>query len=208
MPNSRAVLLLSAALLVTSCGAHAKEGSRLVTAEMRANARENVRRFEWAKSAQQSAVASAAPWLKVSDEDLWKMIPGQELPRAVYIARGLLYEGKRDACPKCGKPIRYGGKADFWKQDWKVTCAHCQEVFPKNDFRAYDQTALDAYGCFRRGRGDPRLLVTAEHPDSQDPLCKLYVDDGYGMTDAAYLHYGSSPGSRTGTTLRQDTPTW
>ena len=194
--------LLSVALLIASCGAHAKEGSRLVTAAMRANALENVRRFDWAKSAQQSAMATAAPWLKVSDEDLWKMVPSQELPRAVYIAKGLLYEGQRDACPKCGKPISYGGKANFWKQDWKVTCTHCQEVYPKNDFRAYYQSALDEHGCFRRGRGDEKLLFNAEHPDPQDPLHKRYVDDGYGMTDErgqvhhviayyAFIHWGA-----------------
>ncbi len=193
------VLLLAAGLMACS-GAQAKQASRLVTAEMRGHALENAQRLDWANGAQQSAKKQAAPWLDVSDEDLWKMIPSQELPRAVYIARGILYEGKKDACPKCGGAISYGGKTDFWKQDWKVTCSHCNEVYPKNDFMAYCKTALDEHGFFRRGKGDEKLLFNAEHPDPNDPLHKLYVDDGYGMTDEtgqvhhvighyAYIHW-------------------
>ena len=123
----------------------------------------------------------------------------QELPRAVYIAAGILYEGKKDACPKCGKPISYGGKVDFWKHDWKLTCSSCGERFPKNDFAAYYQTALDEHGFFRRNLGDKSLLFNAEHPDPNDPLHSLYVDDGYGMTDekgdkhhvVAYYNYAA-----------------
>jgi oligo-alginate lyase len=198
----RVLLYLLLVLLFAATGAEAKQSSRLVTAAMRANALENVQRCDWAKSLQQSAMANASAWVKLSDEELWKLIPSQELPRAVYIVAGVLYEGKPDACPKCGKPINYSVKADFWKHDWKVTCASCNEVFPKNDFAAYYKSALDEHGYFRRGKGDPALLFNAEHPDPQDPLHKLYVDDGYGMTDEkgqkyhvvayyAFIHWGA-----------------
>ncbi len=201
MSHSMAIVLVLGVALVACGGVQAKQASRLVTAEMRSHALENARRFDWARGAQQYARNLAAPWLKVSDDDLWRMIPSQELPRAVYIAKGILYEGKRDACPKCGGAISYGGKADFWKQDWKVTCSHCNEVYPKNDFMAYYRSALDEHGYFRRGKGNAELLFNAEHPDPNDPLHKLYVDDGYGMTDErgqvhhvigyyAFIHWG------------------
>ena len=105
MAHSTAVALLAAAALIACGAAQAKQSSRLVTAEMRGHALENAQRLDWARSAQENARNLAAPWLNVSDEDLWKMIPSQELPRAVFIARGILYEGKKDACPKCGGPV-------------------------------------------------------------------------------------------------------
>ncbi len=177
------VLVLVAMVVCLGSAAQAKEMSRMVTAEMRRNALANVQRYDWAKAQQQAAIAAAAPWMKVSDDGLWRFVTSQELPRACYIAAGILYEGKKDACPKCGKPLSYAAKTDFWKQDWKITCPGCGEKYPKNDFAAYYKSALDAHGFFRRGKGDAALLVNAEHPDPNDPLHKLYVDDGYGMTD-------------------------
>lgn len=161
----------------------AKQCSRLVTAKMRRNALENVSKFDWAAAQQQAAIEAAAPWLARSDEALWQLVTSQELPRAIYMTAGLLYEGKRDACPQCGQGIGYSGKMDFEHQTWKVVCPHCGEAFPKNDFLAFYRTALDEHGFFRRDRGDRSLLFNVEHPDPQDPLHQLYVDDGYGMVD-------------------------
>lgn len=165
-------------------GVGAKESSRLVTAEMRANAVRNAAAHAWAKDLQERYVKAAEPWLNRSDEDLWGRVPSQELPRAIYLAAGILYEGKPDACPNCGKAIGYDGRVDVWKQDWKVACPHCKDRFPKNDFGAFYKTCLDDKGCFRRDRGDRSLLFNTDHPDSHDPQHRLWVDDGYGMTDA------------------------
>lgn len=187
------------ATIVAASAAHSKQCSRLVTAEMRQNAVENAKKFDWAKSQQQAAVAAAAPWVKVSDEELWSFVTSQELPRACYMAAGILYEGKPDACPNCGKPIGYMGQVSFWNHDWKVACPSCKEKFPKNDFWAYYKTSLDEHGFFRRDRGDKSLLFNTEHPDPKDPKHKLWVDDGYGLTDAkgnvhhaiAYYNHGA-----------------
>jgi len=176
--------LAFASIVGTATVGTAKECSRLVTAEMRASATRNVAAYAWAKSWQERYVKAAEPWLSRSDAELWQRIPSQELPRAIYLAAGLLYEGKPDACPNCGKPIGYAGQVDFWAQDWKVACPHCHERFPKNDFAAFYRTGLDERGCFRRDRGDRALLFNTEHPDPNDPLHRLWVDDGYGMTDA------------------------
>jgi hypothetical protein len=163
-----------------------KQASRLVTATMRASAVANAKTDPWAKAIQSSAVAAAAGWLVKSDRELCELVTSQELPRASYTKAGILYRKKTPGCPNCGeRALRFG---DSWKRDpqrrpWKLQCASCGEVFPKNDFAAFYATALDEHGFFRRDRGDRSLLVNSEHPNPNDPLHKLYVDDGYGMLD-------------------------
>jgi len=180
-------LLMSMLLLSVASGAHAKKCSRLVTAQMRANALANVEKFEWAASTQKSAITGAQAWVELSDDELWGMITSQELPRADITNKGVLYEGKKPGCPNCGEAaLKYGMR--WWKYDpinapWKAKCPNCGEVYPKNDFLAFYKTALDEHGMFRRELGDRSLLFNAEHPDPKDPLHKVYVDDGYGMVD-------------------------
>jgi len=184
--------------LVTSMGVsivHAKECSRLVTAEMRENALANVARYDWAAKQQKAAVSAARPWAELSDDELWNLVPSQELPRAIHT-------NKEVGCPNCGKGIvpfgNYPWKLDPWKHPWKLTCPNCGAVVPKNDFGAFYKSALDERGMFRKDLGDRSLLFNAEHPDPDDPLHKLYVDDGYGMIDengnrdtmiAYYVHW-------------------
>jgi len=171
-------------MLCVASGARAKQCSRLVTAEMRANALLNVRKYAWAAEEQRKAVEAAQRWMEMSDDELWALIPSQELPRAAIMA-SVMSSHKEIGCPQCGKGIEaYGSwKVDFWNNPWKVKCPSCGEVYPKNDFYAFYKTALDEHGMFRRELGDRSLLFNAEHPDPNDPLHNIYVDDGYGMVD-------------------------
>ena len=181
------VLAVSAVALCAASGAYAKECSRFVTAEMRANALANVEKFDWAANEQKNALAGAKAWLERSDDELWALITSQELPRADITNEGVLYKGKKPGCPNCGaEALKHGMR--WWKYDtanapWKMRCPGCGEVYPKNDFHAFYKTALDEHGMFRRELGDKSLLFNAEHPDPKDALHKLYVDDGYGMVD-------------------------
>lgn len=176
-------------LFMTHSGgdAHAKEASVTVTAQMRANAVRNAERFEWAKAQRDRAVAAAARWLAMTDEQLWDLIPSQELPRSTHIF-SVYGTNRTEMCPKCREGMfrrgSYAWRTDVFGRPWKIECPNCHEVFPKNDFGAYYRSALDEQGFFRRGRGDPNLLFNTEHPDPKDPLHKLWVDDGYGWTDA------------------------
>ena len=165
----------------------AKEHSRFVSAEMRANALANVKQHEWAQAVQEAAVEAAEPWVSRTDDALWGMVPGQELPRTIYTNAGLIYEGRQPFCPGCGNaaPAKHG--RDWWALDedrpWKIRCRNCGEVYPKNDFAAFYASALDEHGVFRRALGDRSLLINTDHPDPAEPLHYVYVDDGYGMLD-------------------------
>ena len=154
-----------------------KQCSRMVTAEMRANALANGEKYDWAANARKSAVSGAAGYLELSDDELWKMIASQELPRDIHT-------NKEDGCPNCGAGIFKHGNYPWRKAGaWKLKCPNCGEVYPKNDFWEFYKTALDEHGFFRHELGNRKLLLNAEHPDPKDPLHKLYVDDGYGMFD-------------------------
>ncbi|MFQ5809761.1 MAG: hypothetical protein ACE5JM_09105, partial [Armatimonadota bacterium] len=135
--TAKALLILIATIAVLAFGGGrslAKTGSAIVTAQMRANALANVRRYNWAKAQQERAVASARRWIEMSDEELWRMVPSQEVPRncGVHQTAG---------CPNCGdeffkvKEVRYNRWAyDSARHPWKLTCKNCGEAFPKNDF--------------------------------------------------------------------------
>ena len=172
-----ASLLVAALMVCVVSVAHAKEHSRFVTAQMRANALANVEKYDWAKAEQEKEIGICKHLLEMSDDALWKMVTSQELPRGIHtnVAAG---------CPSCGKGITpYGNYPWQVGGDWKLKCPNCAAIFPKNDFWAFYETALDEHGFFRRELGDQSLLFNAEHPDPKDPLHKVYVDDGYGMTD-------------------------
>ena len=164
-----------------------KKRSRFVSAAMRSNAQANAAKHDWAREQQERAVAAAEEWVGRTDDALWDMVTAQELPRTIYTNEGVTYKGQKPYCPGCGEEAPAKSGREWWEFDdarpWKIWCEHCKEVYPKNNFGAFYRTALDAQGMFRRELGDRSLLVNADHPDSADPLHKLYVEDGYGMFD-------------------------
>ncbi|MBU0607507.1 MAG: heparinase II/III-family protein, partial [Armatimonadetes bacterium] len=153
------------------------------TAERIANLRANCDKFDWAGNQRKAAIAGAAYWAAKSDDELWRMIPGQKLPRCIDVS---MYQRKRPGCPVCGEKINkfgnYPYSADL-SRPFKLTCPSCKEVFPKNDFAKYYASGLDAAGVFDPDKADKSLLFNTEHPDPGDPLRKYGVDDGYGWFD-------------------------
>lgn len=185
MHKSMLVSAIISVLITIGLPAAAKECSRLVTAQMRRSAVENARKYAWAAQAQKAAIATADKWVKLTDEQLWKLVPSQELPRDIYSNN---FDATRDiGCANCGMGYkqygRWGFLTDPLNKPWKIICPNCHAEYPKNDFGAFYETALDEHGFFRRELGDRSLLFNAEHPDPNDPLHNVYVDDGYGMVD-------------------------
>jgi hypothetical protein len=98
-----------------------KQTSLTVTARARANAVRNAARFPWAAAARDAAVRSAATWLALSDEVLWALVPGQELPRSIHVYK--VYGTNQTAlCPKCKAGIipfgNYPWLTDVFQRPW------------------------------------------------------------------------------------------
>ncbi len=147
---------------------------------MRANALANAEKYEWAESEQQSAIDYAQKYIEMSDEELWRMVLSQWVPRELHVNRGC-------GCPNCGDEffkikefgyLRWGH--DIEKHPWKLKCKNCGTLFPSNDYGAYYESGLDDRGEFDPDKADQSLLFNPDHPDPKDPDHKKWVDDGFG----------------------------
>jgi hypothetical protein len=155
-------------------------------------ARRNADRFEWAAAVRRSAVEAAAPWMAMSDDELWSLMFGNTIKRSWMV----LSFGWCPAC-KGGVPM-YEWKIDALRLPWKLVCPRCGEAFPKNDFFAFYRSGLDERGVFDFARADRSLLFNVEHSAPGDPLRNFGVDDGEGYREGelcwrfigTYLIYG------------------
>lgn len=154
--------------------------------------RDNTRNWPWAAQASRTIIDAAAPWLAMSDDELWSLMFGPTITRSWMV-------WSNGHCPACKVDVpMYNWKIDALKQPWKTTCPHCAEVFPKNDFAAFHRSGLDTRGVFDPAKADRSLLFNAQHPDPADPLHQFGVDDGEGYVAngnrwrfiGAYLIYG------------------
>jgi len=185
--------IMAGLMCLAGCSGSGKPGDRshggLYTPERVANIRRNVERFDWARAERDEAVARAASWLAKSDEDLWRQIPGQDLPRAIDVTMTRLPSGPpiQKGCLVCGEGVfkfgAYPWLVDIEKRPWKIECPNCHSVFPTNDFGAYFSSGIDDRGLFDPKRADRALLFNAEHPDPNDPQHSWGVDDGFGYKD-------------------------
>lgn len=182
--RSLLLILLSAQF----ASAAARDYGGQYTADRIANLRANVAKYDWAKKEQAAAIKLAKPWLARSDDELWAMVPGQDLPRTIDVtidrnARGALRLG----CLVCGEKIdqfgAYPYTPDFDQKPWKLTCPSCNSVFPTNDFGKFYASGIDEHGLFNPKKADRSLLFNVEHPDPKDPLHTYGVDDGFGYVD-------------------------
>jgi len=163
-----------------------------ITEQMIARARRNMLADAVSAQAAEKITARAAEWRARSDEELWNLVFGATLPRAWMVNNGA-------GCPACGDSVpMYTWKIDWRHHPWKVSCPHCNERFPKNDFGAFYRSGLDEHGVFAPALADRTLLYHPDHPETDDPLHGFGVDDGNGYCDGeqcwrfigAYLIYG------------------
>jgi len=169
-----------------------KSAGVLFGSELRDKAIANAAKYPWAAKIRDDIVEQAQPWARMTDDDLWDLVFGATLPRSWMV-------WSDGHCPSCKADVpMYTWRIDALKLPWKVTCPHCSEVFPKNDFAAYYRSGLDEHGVFDPNLADRGLLFNEEHPDPADALHEFGVDDGWGYVEGdkrwrftgAYLIYG------------------
>ncbi len=155
-------------------------------------ARANIARYDWARQSRDRIVERAAPWMRMSDDELWSLMFGNTIKRSWMV-------WSNGFCPACKRAVpMYTWEMDALNLPWKVRCPHCKEIFPKNDFVRFYRSGLDEHGVFDPKRADRSLLYNTEHPDPGDPLRSFGVDDGEGYVEGdkrwrfigAYLIYG------------------
>ena len=188
-----AVLTLVAAVVSVPAQELLKTGSTLYPPEVVAQVRENVANDAWAAEVRDAMVEAAAYWRDLPDDTLWGLMFGPELERSWMV-------WSNGHSPVTGEPVpMYNWKADALGHPWKLQDPSCGEWFPKNDFKAFYDSGLDAAGRFDPARADRSLLFNTEHPDPDDPKHLFGVDDGTGYVNeqgekwrfvAAYLIYG------------------
>ncbi len=129
------------------------------------------------------AIATAQAWRDRSDEELWSAMFGPTIKRSWMV-------WSNGHCPACkGDVPMYTWKVDALRTPWKVTCPHCAEQFPKNDFAAFHRSGLDVHGVFDPARADRSLLFNPAHPSPDDPRHRFGVDDGTGYFDGTNRWY-------------------
>ncbi|NUM54015.1 MAG: heparinase II/III family protein [Candidatus Hydrogenedentes bacterium] len=142
--------------------------------EVIARATANAGTHDWARTIRDDTVRKAEPWLALSDDALWDLMVGPNIPRTWHV-------WSDGYCPSCKQDVRmYDWIADPWKHPWKLQCPKCAELFPKNDFERFHRSGFNEHGVFQPHRADRSLLFNADHPDPADSLHTFGVDDGHG----------------------------
>ncbi len=167
-----------------------------MTEEMISRAKRNAETDIHSREIINGIIDDASPWLTYSDDNLWEMMFGNTIKRSWMV-------WSDGYCPSCKKGVpMYDWKMDPLNNPWKVTCPHCNEHFPKNDFEKYYRSGMDEHFVFNPVKADKSLLYNSEHPDRNDPLHSFGIDDGEGWVAdghrwrfiGAYLIYGQWKG--------------
>ncbi|WP_207592796.1 hypothetical protein [Halomontanus rarus] len=147
------------------------------TEEDRANARQNVEKFDWAKAHRDQVVRNADLILDAYDlEGLWRLVPGPTLPRSTSPPDSPAIDGYEHTFGN----FHYAPHPDYhWKTVVEGTDGE-EYRLPSNDFAAYRESGRDDRGFFDAELADDDLLVNEEYPDLPDDWG---VDDGSGFVD-------------------------
>jgi len=163
-----------------------KTHSRIVTAEMRANAVENLKREAWAAEQVRSLRNRLEGYLSASRETLWTLLPSQDFPRSSLIAPdGSLPAPYREMHESVRPSVSNGfGRSFQFHVDplhhpWKVYSRGLERWLPDNDLGAYYRSGVNEQGDFRAELADSALLVA-----QADSPADAWIDDGTGAAVA------------------------
>jgi hypothetical protein len=115
------------------------------TSEKIANARENIKKYKWAKAIEKrifegdkikyyigAEYGPAKKLIKKTDDFVWSLQPSSKIPRIFPF-------DTKGACPNCGEKSR---NISFWcpweidplEHPYKIKCKNCGKWFPSNDY--------------------------------------------------------------------------
>ncbi len=209
MPIFPAVFVTASAVETSAELPTGKTGRTLYTDDMVAAARENIEKYDWAKSERDSVVAAADKFVELGAEYIWNNIPGQGLPRAYAVA----FENGhpvRDPyefhCRYCNTDLledhgNYPWTVDAINNPWKIKCPECEKVFPSNDFGKFYElgrtkangglfdrvTALEAHRAMLIEKDLLPADAKAMTSPGEDLSASWYKYYGYGVA-GGYLH--------------------
>jgi len=178
-------------------------------------ARENAAEYNWGKDLKKSAVEAADKYVALGNDYLWKMIPGNSIPRTWQI--GLTGDPDIYICRYCGENVQNEYGVYPWVTDpigrpWKIQCPSCKRLFPSNDFEKLYEIGLDeSTGVYNveiahrknaeivaESGGKTNYLKNTLYPEVANDLSLLPtekaetwgVDDGLGYDTGALIPNG------------------
>ena len=151
----------------------------IYTYEERANAQENVLKYDWAWQEKEFAVKKADYYVENLDV-IYNMWPREGFPRSTRV--GWQGDDSYVYCRYCGADLKtlyghYPWAIDPIENPWKITCQACGRDFPSNDFESYYKSGLDEQGYFHAENADPKYLVNELYPEMGEGWG---VDAGWG----------------------------
>jgi hypothetical protein len=155
-----------------------KTRSTFYTPEKVQAARNNIARYDWAKSIRNEAVAEANQYLRLGHSFLWESITPQTIPRGYAVNQ---YEGSPISGRKIDQYGAYPYQFNVAKEPWKLTDPSSGYKFPTNDYGAFYKSGLNSNGIFDPNLADRSLLVNSLYPEKG---ASWGVDDGNGWTDS------------------------
>ncbi len=164
-----------------------KAGRTFYTDERVANARENIRKYEWAKDEMEAVVDIADKYVELGMEYVWKMLVGEGVPRTIQVGRySDQYQG---FCRYCGaEQDIYPWTTNMVTRPWKIQCPDCKRLFPSNDFSKFYELGIGDDGIFSR-----KIALEKHHkmfvcPDGENCTCAgTGAEEG---SDEWYKYYG------------------
>ena len=133
---------------------YGKARSSYYTAEEALAARDNYKKYSWAKDIVDAYIEKADKFLDKIDA-IYSMVTSEGMPRSISV--GQFNDPYTYYCRYCGTNLmkEYGQFAwlhDPFNRPWKVQCPDCKRLFPSNDFGSFYKLGLNEYGEFDRMR--------------------------------------------------------
>ncbi|MBQ7055134.1 MAG: Ig-like domain-containing protein, partial [Oscillospiraceae bacterium] len=117
---------------------------QIFTVADRENAKANAKKYSWAKSTRDKAIAKADTYVTNLDR-IYNMAAPEGLPRFYY--PGQRYDPLNNFCRYCGEDLtlkysKYGFSSEALSREWKIQCPECKRLFPSNDFGKFFELGM------------------------------------------------------------------